>query len=245
MEFVELTVSTEDKKVLNAAWSSVLRDISCLSFLPLCFAECISDRTFSLVGLRRSCDSVRMSREVAMLCRAALSPSPLRDRLDEAIVEVLDGGACKKYKKEEEVKFMHGLHVNMWTYLAAFPEKSKKDALIYFDVDRNLIDELCTRHATCPACMYAAQMRARTGSEDRCACCPFDVPDCSKTNCLGGIYSAWRIESERYAIFGCDNVSDPSLRSLYLSMRSRARVIAALPLKKGVKCTKEFPKEQK
>lgn len=113
MEFVELTVSIEDKKVLNAAWSSVLRDISCLSFLPLCFAECISDRTFSLVGLRRSCDSVRMSREVAMLCREALSPSPLRDRLDEAIVEVLDGGACKKYKKEEEVKFMHGLHVNI------------------------------------------------------------------------------------------------------------------------------------
>lgn len=246
MKLVKLAVSAEDKKTLDEAWSSILRDISRFSFLPLGFAKCISDRVFLLEGPGSSWDSVRMSREVAILCRAALSPSPLRDRLEEAIAEVIDGRVRENHKKEGDVKFLHGLHVNMWTYLAEFPGKSKKDALIYLGVDRNLIEKLCTRHAACPACMYASQISADIGNEDRCACCPFDVPDCSKTNCLGGLYPVWRMESERYKIFSCEeDLSSARLRNLYLSMQSRARAIASLPLRKGVKCTDEFPEDHK
>lgn len=239
---VRLMASIEDKRALNKAWSSILSDISCLSYLPQYIEECLRGRAFLLEGEGCCWNSICMSREVALLCRAALPPSPLRDRLEEAIAEEILGG----HETKGGVKFLYGWHKAMWIYLAAHPGKSKEDALTHLNVNRQLIEELGAKHAYCPACMCAAQMNADVGEDNSCIYCPFaDLQRCSKSNCLGGLYENWKWESAGYNSLKDDEVSQHCARLLGAQAGATAYTIAHLSLKKGVEYVEDFPKEHK
>lgn len=242
MQSIKLEISFDDKRELDAAWAGILRDISYLSFLPLSLAECISFRVFSLEGSGSCRSSVCMSREVAILCRAVMPPSPLRDRLEEALTEEVIGG----HKVEGGVRFLYGLHKAMWLYLATHPGECKEDALTHLNVNRQLIEELGAKYEYCPACMYAAQMNADVGEDNSCVYCPFDdLPRCSKSNCLGGLYENWRWGVEGYNNFRDGEVAQHCAHLLGAQAGVIAYTIAHLPLKEDVEYVEDFPEEHK
>lgn len=124
MQSIKLEISFDDKRELDAAWAGILRDISYLPFLPLSLAECISRRVFSLEGSGSCWSSVCMSGEVAILCRAVMPPSPLRDRLEEAIAEEILGECSSRCNSAHDCTSVIGEGCGIYR---GFPQRSEVD----------------------------------------------------------------------------------------------------------------------